>query len=102
MMTLSLAYRSLAPNGYVIHLLIVNLSFLEGRFFPDQLKMSIIKPLFKKGDKTDASNYRPITLVPIISKILFKVMLSRLNHFPAKHKILHADQFGFRKGVQHL
>ena len=48
---------------------LVNLS-LEHGVFPDKLKNSIIKPLYKKkGDKTDMSNYRPIALIPILSKL---------------------------------
>ncbi|KAL0861132.1 hypothetical protein ABMA27_009630 [Loxostege sticticalis] len=75
---------------------IINLSFFEG-VFPEQLKKSIVRPLFKKGDRADPSNYRPITLVPILSKIFEKAMLVRLLGFLDKHNILHEDQFGFRK-----
>jgi hypothetical protein len=75
---------------------IVNLSFEQGRF-PEELKMSVVKPIFKKGDECDPCNYRPITIIPIISKILEKAMLKRLNDFLLKFNILHPQQFGFRK-----
>ena len=46
--------------------------------FPDRLKNSIIKPLYKKGNKKDVCNYRPICLLTSFSKILEKVIQIRL------------------------
>ena len=40
----------------------------------DRLKFATVRPLFKKGDKRDISNYRPISLLPVFSKILDRVM----------------------------
>ncbi|KAI5640836.1 reverse transcriptase (RNA-dependent DNA polymerase) domain-containing protein [Phthorimaea operculella] len=76
---------------------IINLSFLEGTF-PDELKVSIVKPLFKKGDSLDPTNYRPITLVPILSKVFEKALQVRLNEILTKYGILQPEQYGFRKG----
>lgn len=76
---------------------IINLSFEEG-YFPEQLKFSIVKPLFKKGTKSDLNNYRPITLIPIFSKIFERAMYNRLYSFLTKSKVLTEDQYGFRKG----
>ena len=42
--------------------------------FPDECKIAKLKPLYKKGKKTDPKNYRPISLLPVISKILEKVI----------------------------
>lgn len=75
---------------------IINLSFSEG-IFPDGLKVSVIKPLHKKGDKKDPSNYRPITLGSVFSKVFEKAMLKRLNDFVKEFKILQPHQYGFRK-----
>jgi len=44
--------------------------------FPDRLKYSEIKPIYKKGDKTQITNYRPISLFPVFSKIFEKVLQS--------------------------
>ena len=53
--------------------IIINMSFLTGKF-PKQCKMANITPIFKKGNKLDSSNYRPISLLPNLSKILEKVI----------------------------
>lgn len=75
---------------------IINLSFETGTF-PTRLKQSIVKPLYKKGNHTDMSNYRPITLVPILSKIFEKAMNGKIINFLNKNSILTENQFGFRK-----
>lgn len=75
---------------------LINMSFEEGSF-PNTLKTSIVKPLFKKGEKSDMSNYRPVTLIPIISKIFEKIMLKRLQDFATRYGILIKEQFGFRQ-----
>lgn len=74
---------------------ICNLS-LSTRLFPDRMKIAKVVPLFKKGNKTDLSNYRPISLLPQLSKILEKLFVIRLNKFIDKHNILSNSQYGFR------
>lgn len=76
---------------------LINLSFDNG-IFPEVLKKSIIKPLFKKGDKGDLNNYRPITLIPVFSKIFEKAMHKRLTSFLNKFAVIKEDQNGFQKG----
>jgi len=73
-----------------------NLSFQTGKF-PSLLKVSCVIPIFKKGSSTDVSNYRPISLLSNIEKILEKLMYSRLYSFLDNHKALYDRQFGFRK-----
>ena len=75
--------------------IIINISFLTGKF-PKQCKTANNTPIFKKGNKLDSSNYRPILLLPNISKILEKVMYSRLSKFLDKFDCLYNKQFGFR------
>ena len=75
---------------------IINLTFSNGRV-PDALKISKVIPIFKKNEKTIPDNYRPISLLSIINKIMEKVMNKQLQSFPHKNKILYAYQFGFRK-----
>lgn len=75
---------------------VINLSLLHGHF-PSSLKYSLIKPLYKKGDKNDMNNYRPITLIPVLSKIFEKVMFNKLYNFVTSFNILKKEQFGFKK-----
>lgn len=75
---------------------LVNQSFSEG-IFPDALKISVIKPVHKKGETTDMNNYRPIALLPTSAKIFESAMIKRLYSFYEKFKILHENQNGFRK-----
>jgi exonuclease III len=76
---------------------VANLSFEQGHF-PTKIKFAIIKPLFKKGIRTDISNYRPVALLPVISKIFEKAMYTRILKYLNKNHILCAEQSGFRKG----
>ena len=73
-------------------------SSLQSGAFPDLLKIAIVSPVFKTGDTADISNYRPISVLPCFSKILEHVMYNRLYKHLTDQKILHPQQFGFRKG----
>lgn len=74
-----------------------NLCFCKG-VFPSSLKQAIITPVFKSGDDKEVSNYRPISVLPAISKILEKLINTRLMKYLDKFKILSDSQFGFRNG----
>ena len=74
----------------------INLSLLCG-VVPDMLKIAKIVPVFKSGDKNDLHNYRPISILPVFSKILERVVFSRLSDFLEKFRILSRQQYGFRK-----
>ena len=64
--------------------------------FPSGCKTAKLKPLYKKGCKTDPKNYRPISLLPIISKIIEKVVHEQTNAFLSQNNILYKLQSGFR------
>jgi hypothetical protein len=64
--------------------------------FPMRLKYSQINPIFKKGDKTDVANYRPISLLTSFSKIFEKVIYNRLQYHLDINNILAHEQHGFR------
>ena len=76
---------------------IFNLSFKQG-VFPDAMKLSEIVPLFKKGCKDLMVNYRPISLLITLLKLLEKCMYSRLYNFVTKYNIFYNKQYGFRNG----
>jgi hypothetical protein len=68
------------------------------RHLPSQTKKkSVVKQIYKNGTKEDANNYRLITFVPTLSKVLEKVIANQLIAFLEKQNILNQSQFGFRK-----
>jgi hypothetical protein len=72
---------------------------MQSGIFPEKLKYSKIKPLYKKGDKQLISNYRSISLLTSFSKIVEKVMFNRLKNHLNKYAILSPSQYGFQKNV---
>ena len=78
----------LAPIG--------NLSFDTG-IFPIELKITKIVPIFKSGDECTFTNCRPVSVLPVFSKIMERLMYDRLISYMLKH-ILFEYQFGFQKG----
>lgn len=74
---------------------IFNLSFEKG-IVPMRLKSATIIPLFKKGERSDKGNYRPIALQPVILKVLEKLVKNRVTIFLDQFNILSSHQHGFR------
>ena len=74
---------------------LVNLSFNQDKF-PSILKIAKVLAIFKKGDKLDADNYRPISLLSNLSKVIEKLMHKRLYYFLEKMKVFYPFQLGFR------
>ena len=72
-----------------------NLSIEKG-IFPDDLK--IAKVIYKADDKSNVSNYRPISVLSCFSKILERTMYNRLYQYLTENKILYPKQFGFQTG----
>ena len=60
--------------------------------FPDLLKISKVVPLYKKDDDSNLSNYRPISLLPSISKIFEKVLLEQLTTYLDNNNLIHNHQ----------
>ena len=77
--------------------MLINLSFEKG-VFPDCLKLARITPIFKQGDHLDPSNYRPISCLPYVSKIIEKCVKERLMKFCNKYNLINISQFGFQCG----
>ena len=76
---------------------IFNLSIKTGKY-PDPLKIAKVIPIYKKGDPSLTSNYRPISVLSCINKIYEKILFKRLYNFLEKYNILYEFQFGFRQG----
>lgn len=74
-----------------------NLSLATG-MIPDQLKIAKVVPLYKGGAPGVFGNYRPVSVLPTISKIFEKLVYARIVDYLDKFSILSDSQFGFRKG----
>ena len=94
-----LSNRMLKREPHAFARLIVNLinTSIEEGSFPNCLKIAKIIPVYKKGDKTNLNNYRPIALLPVLSKVFEKVVNTQLNKI-IDAKFIDENQFGFRNG----
>ena len=75
---------------------LVNLS-ISLSLFPDDCKIAKLKPLYKKEAKTKPKNYRPISLLPLLSKIIERIVHNQTWEVLDKNNILYKYQSGFRK-----
>ena len=75
---------------------IINLS-IDTKIVPDEMKFAKVKPLFKKGSRLDSSNYRPVSILPIVSKILERAVYKQVVDYLDKNDLLFENQSGFRK-----
>ena len=83
---------------YVPHLTKLINSTINTGEFPDLLKCACVIPIHKSGCLSDAANYRPISILPVFSKVYERAMYRQIaGHFEF-HGLFSPDQFGFRKG----
>lgn len=82
-------------SGHLAYL--INKSVNLGQF-PGELKIGKIIPLFKAGDHRVVSNYRPITILNVLSKVVERAIYDQVLNFVEKYKILTNSQYGFRPG----
>lgn len=80
-----------APLMYIANLMI------ENQVFPERLKRSIVRPIFKKGDKHEIKNYRPIAILNNISKVFEKLLATRLITFLNQNKVFSLNQNAYLK-----
>ena len=62
------------------------------------MKIARITPIYKGGDKENAVNYRPISVLPRFSKLLERIVYKRLYLYSTENNLLYNKQFGFQKG----
>ena len=89
--------KKIYPSIMKALIIIFNKSLQTGEY-PNNMKLAIIKPLYKGKCKFEIINYRPVCLLPVISKILEKIVNNRIVKFLKKYKILYEGQYGFRAG----
>lgn len=79
------------PITYIINLSIATCTF------PDRMKEAKITPIYKKGDKSIPGNYRPISILPTLSKIFEKHLASQIRNYLNEFDLLVKEQSGFRE-----
>ena len=82
-----------AVGGVILH--IINACLIHSDY-PSTWKHSLIYPIFKNGDPSDPSNFRPMSIIPIISKIVKRVVQRQLYHYLSSNHLLSPNQHGFR------
>ena len=75
---------------------IVNLSITHG-VVPKEMKVARVVPIFKSGDQTLFTNYRPISVLPCFSKFLERIIYNRILGYLNDLNILYDNQYGFRR-----
>ena len=75
---------------------LINKSFSEG-IFPSELKLARVVPIFKAGDPTQITNYRPISVLTLFSKVFEKIMYNHVLDFMDKNNLFYEHQYGFRQ-----
>ena len=85
-----------APFIYKALAYLINLS-IRTSVFPDKLKEARITPIYKKGDKSEPCNYRPISILPTLSKIFEKHIASQIRNYVNEFDLLQKEQSGFRE-----
>ena len=73
-----------------------NISLTKG-IFPQELKRANVIPLYKSRNQMSVNNFRPVSVLPVFSKIYEKVVYKRLYDYIVLHNILYDNQFGFRE-----
>ena len=99
--TYDLPVSSLKISKHVIapYLADLNNLCITDSVFPTRLKLAKVIHVYKSGDKTQPSNYRPISLLFHFSKIFEKLIYTNLLSFLAQNNVLCPQQFGFRQGL---
>ena len=71
---------------------------LDNSLFPESEKCAKITPVYKSGEKSEMDNYRPISLLPVLSQVIERVVYMQLYDYLCKSHLLTENQFGFRRG----
>lgn len=77
---------------------LINDSFRTG-CFPDSLKIARVLPIFKEGNSSDPGNYRPISVLPFLSKIYEMVIRNRMMQYLENINFINHDQYGFQRNA---
>ena len=90
--------RKLCVDSYIEPLTFLINSLLKTGVFPSELKLARVVPIFKAGDSSALTNYRPISVLTFFAKVFEKIVYNKLLNFISDNNILYDHQYGFRKG----
>ena len=82
-----------AIGGVILHIINACITHSD---IPDSWKHSTVHPIFKSGNPSDPTNFRPISLVPVIMKIAERIVHQQLYHYLSSNHLLASSQHGFR------
>ena len=88
--------KYISEPAIIKSLTLVQNQVLNMGIFPDKLKIAKVIQIFKKGDPTLFKNYRPISLLQTISKVLEKIIYTQLSSYFNEAKLVFDNQYGFR------
>ena len=81
-----------------LYFFLMSLLYYLVQYIPPSFKLAAITPVFKSGDRTTPSNYHPISLTSIFSKVLERIIRKQVSSFIDKKGCLNSTQHGFRSG----
>ena len=74
-----------------------NLSFrTKSATVPDDFKLARVLPIYKKGNRNYEGNYRPVSILPVASKVLEKIVYNQMHKYLEQNNLIYAFQSGFR------
>ena len=80
------------------HLSFVRVFSIEEGKFPEMWKIGVVTPALKKGSSMDKNNYRPVSCLSVLSKVLEKVICDQITGYMESNNLLPKNQHGFRSG----
>lgn len=93
----TLLVKKIKPALIVPFTIIIN-QILKTGIFPQKMKIAKVVPIFKNGDEHLFTNYRPISLLPALSKVIEKIIFNQLFSYFETHNLIFNSQYGFRPG----
>ena len=88
----------ICDDSIIIPLSIIFYNIIKTGIYPDLWKTANVNPVYKKGDKQNITNYRPISLLPICGKIFEKIVFNQLYSYFISNNLITKNQSGFRAG----
>ena len=88
----------LCDDSITVPLKLIFDQILATGIYPDSWKLANVTPIYKKGDKQNVKNYRPISLLPIFGKLFEKILVNQLYEYFTSNDLITKNQSGFRSG----